>query len=235
MLSGFGRQPRCLFLMLPEHWFIAEAVDDQYGLGYSRNAPRKTYLIDALNALTTGKKIEIAATTAPGCDIFQAAEKDSLVKTPKATYHNRISRIIQNNCVDCHREKGLAPFSLETADDVISHAGMIQTVVKNKTMPPWFAHEEKETSKWANDRSLSESDQNDLVGWLNSQRELGDPADAPLPKKFTTKWNIGEPDVTFRLPRPFKVKADGNMPYKYATVTTNFKEGPLDSGRRNPS
>ena len=55
------------------------------------------------------------------------------------TYHARIERIVQANCVECHRAGGAAPFALETYEDVVAHKGMIKKVVDRGTMPPWFA------------------------------------------------------------------------------------------------
>jgi len=46
------------------------AVDDQYGFGYSRNEPRHTYLRDALDALLAGATPTVAATSAPGCELW---------------------------------------------------------------------------------------------------------------------------------------------------------------------
>src|SRR6476646_9247047 len=43
------------------------------------------------------------------------------------------------HCVECHHRGGVAPFPMETYKDVVAHAGQIQKVVENETMPPWFA------------------------------------------------------------------------------------------------
>ncbi|HYR59535.1 MAG TPA: redoxin family protein, partial [Chthoniobacteraceae bacterium] len=43
------------------------AIDDQYGLGYSLDAPRHRYLANALESLLAGRSPEISATAAPGC------------------------------------------------------------------------------------------------------------------------------------------------------------------------
>src|SRR6185436_3744912 len=49
------------------------AVDDQYGIGYTKDAPSKTYLVDAVEALLAGKTPPVAATEAPGCLVEKAA------------------------------------------------------------------------------------------------------------------------------------------------------------------
>src|SRR5690606_27842567 len=86
------------------------AVDDQYGLGYSLEAPRKRFLANALNAVLAGNVPAIQATEAPGCVLDL---DDTAPMGTTATYHNRISRIVQANCQECHRDKGVAPFPLE--------------------------------------------------------------------------------------------------------------------------
>jgi thiol-disulfide isomerase/thioredoxin len=42
------------------------AIDDQYGIGYQREAATRNYLTDALEALLAGKAPPVAATEAPG-------------------------------------------------------------------------------------------------------------------------------------------------------------------------
>lgn len=54
------------------------AVDDQYGLGYTRDIPSRHYLRNALDALRDGKDIDTPATAAPGCYIDADPAKDRL-------------------------------------------------------------------------------------------------------------------------------------------------------------
>ena len=199
------------------------ALDDQYGLGYAHDAPRRTYLLDAVHALLTNRAVDPAATTAPGCELDLSTARAAPVGV---TYHNRISRIIQTNCVECHRSGGVAPFSLENYDDVVAHAGMIRKVVERGTMPPWFAAAPAagQPSQWANDRSVPAADKADLFAWLKSDRPQGDPADAPLPRTYADGWLIGQPDAVFEFPKPVAVKATGTMPYQNITVETKLTE-----------
>ena len=55
------------------------AVDDQYGLGYTRDIPTRHYLRHALDALKDGLKISTPATAAPGCYIDADPAKDQQV------------------------------------------------------------------------------------------------------------------------------------------------------------
>jgi thiol-disulfide isomerase/thioredoxin len=197
------------------------AIDDQYGLGYALDRPRTSYLTAALDDALAGRTLVTAATTAPGC----ALEPDAAKATPIAlTYHARIERIVQANCVECHRKGGVAPFALEKYEDVVAHKGMIRRVADAGTMPPWFAETKAGHSPFANDRSLTAADKKDLLAWLSGDLKKGDPADAPLPRKFDSGWLIGKPDTVFQIPEPIAVKAEGVMPYQYARIDTDFAE-----------
>lgn len=197
------------------------AVDDQYGLAYSLDAPRNHYLATALDRLLAGQQPIVAATTAPGCEL-EAKEQPAT----DLTYHSRIERIVQSNCVECHRSGGVAPFALETYEQVVARRGAIRRAVDGGTMPPWFAAApaKGEHSPWLNDRSLAPADKADLLAWLAGDRKKGNPADAPLPRTYPSEWLIGKPDVVFQIPQPVAVKATGTMPYQKATVETNFEE-----------
>ena len=54
------------------------AVDDQYGLGYTRDIPSHHYLRNALNAVQEGGEVSTPATAAPGCYIDADPAKDRL-------------------------------------------------------------------------------------------------------------------------------------------------------------
>ena len=202
------------------------AIDDQYGFGYSIDTPRHPYLADALAAIAAGRSPLISATEAPGCTLaHSSADK----RNSDLTYHNRISRIVQQNCIGCHREGGVAPFSLTTLDDVKAHAGMIEQVVERDIMPPWFAADSDAASgdalsPWANDCSLAPIDKRDLLSWLAGSMAEGDESDAPQSREFSSDWQIGQPDVVFQFAQPQAVKATGVMPYKNVDVQTELSE-----------
>jgi len=203
------------------------ALDDQHGVGYSLEKPRRRFLADALRALLAGEPMLVAATDAPGCVLERSSEA---APNPELTYHGRISRIVQANCVECHRAGGVAPFSLETHADLVAHAGMVRRVVEKGQMPPWFAAEpargegEPATTPWANERALSSVDKADLLAWLAGGKLEGDPAQAPLPRAFAGSWSIGEPDAVFEFAQPVTIPASGTMPYQLVVVETALPE-----------
>lgn len=194
------------------------AVDDQYGLGYALDKPRKNYLRDAVTALLAGVAPYNKATWAPGCDLdFKPA-----AATGSITWHNRVSRIVEQNCQECHRKGENGPFELMTYEDVKANAPTVKREVRKGTMPPWFAT--KEHGDWRNDRSLSERDKTDLVSWLENGMPLGDAADAPAARTWPQGWRIGKPDATVSIPKEFNVPARGTVPYQYNYIATDFGE-----------
>jgi peroxiredoxin len=201
------------------------AINDQYGLGYTKEAPKVHYLRTALDAVLRNEAPEITATTAPGCALDLDTARSEVI-TSTVTYHREISRIMQNHCVECHRADGLGPFSLQTYADVVEHAGMIKKQVQRGAMPPWFAAKQAgdTESPWANDCSLSERDKRDLITWIDSSRPEGDAKDQPLARTWPKEWSIGKPDHIVQLPRPVSIKAEGVMPYQFLTTETTFTE-----------
>ena len=99
-------------------------------------------------------------------------------------------------------------------------------------MPPWFAAapEKNHPTPWANDRSLDEQDKADILAWLDAGAPEGDKADAPLPRKFSTDWEMGKPDLVLQIPQAIEVKATGKMPYQVVYVETGLTEDKWVSG-----
>lgn len=201
------------------------AVNDQYGLGYAKEQASRHYLREAIAALLSGGAPEVAATTAPGCELDR---RPAAVPAAASglTYHDQIERILQTHCVECHRRDGVGPFSLETYEDVVENAGMIRRQVERGVMPPWFAAPPPEgtASPWSNDAALPERDKAELLAWLAGDRPRGNPVDAPLPRRFPTEWELGAPDAIVQLSAPINIKAEGTMPYQFVKVPTDFPE-----------
>ena len=196
------------------------AIDDQFGIDFHKNAPTMNYLREALDRASLGRDIVRRTTEAPGC--LLPVERAAKGQARPVTYHNRISRLVQENCQSCHRVDGNAPMPLDTYRQVADRRATIEFMTKSGRMPPWYAH--RKVGTWANDRSLSERDLADLLAWSRNGAPLGNPKDAPSPKKWVKGWNIGTPDAVVQIPDTFHVPAQGVVEYKYSYAKTNFDE-----------
>jgi thiol-disulfide isomerase/thioredoxin len=200
------------------------AVDDQYGIGYTKDAPTKNYLIDALEALLAGKLPPTAATEAPGCVVEKTAAKSGAAPavSGKITYHKDVVPILQKRCVECHRPGDIGPFPLLQYAKAKSSAKQIKEVVVKRRMPPW--HADPKIGEWKNDRHLTTQEIATISGWVDAGAPEGDAKDAPAAPKFNEGWHIGTPDATWAIPRKEHVPAEGTLPYRNLFVPTSLKE-----------
>ncbi len=144
-------------------------VDDQYGIGYVRDQPRRKDLQIALNELLSGRSVTLPRTSAVGCIIGRSKQIDS---NSQVTYGSQIANILNRRCVECHREGEIAPFSLTDYDEVAGWSDMIAEVVREGRMPPWHATDDH--AKFANDRSLTDEEKQQLFAWAEAGAPAGE-------------------------------------------------------------
>jgi hypothetical protein len=116
----------------------------------------------------------------------------------------------------------MAPMPLETYQQLRRFASSIRRVTQDRKMPPWFA--DPRYGVFSNDPSLTASQIAILSAWAEAQAPEGNPRDAPRPVHWTQGWDIEKPDVVFEMPRAKPIPADGDLPYQYVIIPTNFKE-----------
>src|SRR3954453_3606346 len=57
------------------------------------------------------------------------------------TFSHDVAPILYSRCVSCHRDGGVAPFSLVTYAAAAKRAPLIATVTASRYMPPWLPSE----------------------------------------------------------------------------------------------
>ena len=147
----------------------------------------------------------------------------------QVTYNGEVGRIINENCVVCHREGGIGPMQLGSYDQVRPWAPLIQLRVANKEMPPYAYDHGIGIQELQGDWRLQQEDIDTIVAWVNQGAPLGDPDQAvPAPVlNDPNEWNFvdqfGQPDVI--IPSvAMDIPADGNAlwsnHYVESTITT---------------
>jgi peroxiredoxin len=194
-------------------------IDDQYGIGYHRDAPTVTDLKNAIDELIAGKPVSKPVTESSGCVIARARKPRS---KETLTYSKDVARIVQERCQRCHRAGEIGPMPFLTYEDVKQWAETIHEVVQEQRMPPW--HPDPRFGKFSNDRRLSERETDTLLAWIEQGCVKGNDADLPATKEFTRGWAIGEPDVVFEMPEEFAVPPTGVIPYKRFVVDPGLTE-----------
>jgi len=196
-------------------------IDDQYGVGYIRDKVGKQFLRAAIDDLLADRKVAVAKTETVGCLIgrVRQAKSDSDV-----TYSNQVSRILQKNCVECHRAGEIAPFALTNYEEVVGWAEMIDEVIQDQRMPPW--HADPKHGSFSNSRIMTDDEKDLIQQWVAAGAPEGDPKQLPKPIKYVGGWQLAkEPDVVVPMSeQAFEVPADGTVRYKYFRVDPKFTE-----------
>ena len=95
----------------------------------------------------------IAASAIPAVASAQATFSSS--QGEAVTYAGDVAAIINENCVVCHREGGVAPMPLTTYEEVQARARLIRTRVADRQMPPWHIDPNIGIQEFKADRSLT--------------------------------------------------------------------------------
>ncbi len=142
-------------------------------------------------------------------------------RTP--TFYRDVLPILQQHCQSCHRPGEIGPMPLVTYSQVRPWARRIRDAVASKRMPPWSA--DPCCSRFADDPSLTAQEIATFSAWADAHAPAGNPHDAPAPPRWTTNWNIPQPDVIVTMPKSVAIPAHGDIEYTYEIVPTNFADG----------
>ena len=136
------------------------------------------------------------------------------------TFSEHIAPIIFANCSTCHRPGQVAPFSLLTYTDVLTHGLTIAGVTQSRLMPPW-----KPEVGWVPLRAVRRltDDQIALIQqWVAEGMPQGDPSKTPPTPTFSSDWALGPPDLILEMPEAFNIPAEGPDIYRNFALPTNF-------------
>jgi peroxiredoxin len=217
---GAQRTPEAFLLNRDCKIVFCGRIDDQFTYGIQRSKAEKSYLTDAIDQLVGNQPIATPHAEPVGCLIGRVLKPQT---DTGVTYSKHISRILQDNCVRCHRPGEIGPFSLTSYDDAVGWAEMIREVVQQQRMPPWHAN--PKYGHFINDSRLSDEDKNLIYRWVDAGAPEGDKKDLPPPREFTVGWQIGQPDkVVYMSEKPFDVPAKGEVRYQYFFADPGFTE-----------
>jgi hypothetical protein len=158
----------------------------------------------------------VVATALPG---VLYAQRMPVAAPP--TFYRDVLPILQERCEGCHRAGEIAPMPLVNYEQARPFARAIAADASARKMPPWFA--DPSIGHFSNDPSLSPQQISTLVAWAAAGAPRGNPADAPPLRQFAEGWNISQPDLIVRMPKPVAIPAHGDVEYTYEIVPTGFK------------
>ena len=149
-----------------------------------------------------------------------AGEIDFYEETP-ASYAEDIAPLLEKNCVACHRDGAIGPWSMSSYEMIRGWAPMIKEVVMTKRMPPGQI-DEHVGKKIHNVSGLSVEERRMLIDWIDGGAINNDDIDPLARLEFAdSEFTLGEPDLVLDIP-PQKIPATGVIDYRYVPVNLNL-------------
>ena len=113
------------------------------------------------------------------------------------TWSNNVAKLIYGNCTSCHRTGGIAPFPLESYNEVSTMANWINQSIQQRKMPPWTP--KPEYKNFAHERVLSQTDRETFQTWVDAGTPSGDLRFAPPLPNYSNASQLGTPDLSLSI------------------------------------
>ncbi len=133
----------------------------------------------------------------------------------EVTYTEDVGRILNENCVVCHREGGIGPMHLTNYDQVRPWAPLIQLKVASREMPPYAYDHGIGIQSLEGDWRLEQAEIDTIVAWVNQGSPRGNPdiavemPELPDPNEWNFSAELGEPDMVVAS-IPMDIPASGS-------------------------
>jgi len=180
--------------------------------------------------------VALAACAACGDNLHSGAEEadaDSGV-----TYYQHLKPIVDARCTGCHNAEGIAPFSLETYEDVLDRSGLVLDAVEAGAMPPWPPNDE--CNEYRGNRSLSDEHKAVFRAWADGGKHRGDASQPAAPLEVGRR-GLSRVDLELSMATAYQPRAaaDQHDDYRcfvipWPELSTTFVTG-FDAIPGNPS
>lgn len=199
-------------------------IDDQYQPGIAREKPTQHDLSNALAALVEGKSVPLSETVAVGCVIGRRSKTIDVPAGEIITYADDIVPLLQNHCIECHREGQIGPFVMNDYDEVAGWAVTMLETIDDGRMPPW--HAAPPHDRFVGARHLSEPERNLLANWIEQGMPEGDLSKPAISSSFVEGWSLPkQPDLVVEMAtKPMQIPAEGTVEYQYFVVDPGFEQ-----------
>ena len=173
----------------------------------------------ALREISSATQVSGSESAVDGCEVnFAAAEQHD---QNSVSYSQDIAPLLVEKCASCHRDKGIAPFAMDSHLMVQGWAPMIREVVLTKRMPP--GQIDPHIGEVRITRHLSTEQTRKLIHWIDAGAQKDDEPDPLAAVDWPdTKWPLGYPDEVVSIP-PQEVPATGVMEYIWVDAGYEFE------------
>lgn len=109
-----------------------------------------------------------------------------------------VAPLLYEHCVKCHRDGGIAGFSLIGYGNAYTNRYSIGSVVSSRQMPPWKA--DPAYRHFAYENTLTDAEIQTIQDWVDNDAPAGNLNDAPADPVFSSGSEIGMPDHILQTP-----------------------------------
>jgi hypothetical protein len=124
----------------------------------------------------------LAAVALVGAALLGGCGGVSSVPDAGPTYWSDVAPIVNDKCLKCHQEGGVAPIRLDSYAAVKANAGLIALVTGNKTMPPYLMTHDGTCGEYEDAETLTAAQIAKLADWATSEMKEGTAVTLTTPK-----------------------------------------------------
>ena len=182
-------------------------------------------LTQVLMTMTDGlmqSSTQLASTAVTGEEIQYAS-------VGSVSYNDDIVPILERNCVSCHHDGAIAPWSMSSHAMVMGWSPMMKEVVMTKRMPP--GQIDPHVGMPIKDvAGLTIEEKQKLIQWIDQGSPRGEGPDLLTALEFEDpEFSLGEPDIVLDV-TPQAIPATGVIDYRYVPVELNLDKDVWVSG-----
>ena len=123
------------------------------------------------------------------------------------TYHGDVAPILRARCEGCHSAGQIAPFTLNSYDEVSILGAQIVDSVETRRMPPWLASDD--CNSYEGSRWLAQEEIDTIREWVEAGKPEGDAASA-LPAFEPVEDVLANPTHSVAIAQPYAPDFEGS-------------------------
>ncbi len=195
------------------------AISDR--LSEAAPADKRYYLKEVLAAIAADQPVIANGPASRGSALSMTRVQESRERA--ISYVDDVVPILEERCVSCHRDNGVAPWAMSSHQMVQGWSAMMRETLMTRRMPPGQI-DYLDVDRFVDVHHITDEELMTLVHWIDSgaQHSGGEDPLASIPPRESV-WALGEPDLIIDLPAQ-EIPASGIVDYKYVPVNIGLQE-----------
>ena len=192
-------------------------VFDPAGFRVLYRGPADDSLQVALDEILAGQAVREPIGASSGAAVQYPESRATSI-----SYSDDVAPVIAENCADCHRDGGIAPFALDSHAMLQGWSPMVREVIRTKRMPP--GQVDPHIGAFENHMTLSVEEERTVLDWIAAGSPRGSGADPLAALSWPDSvWELdSEPDLIIEVPEQ-TIPATGVIDYINVVVPIDIE------------